>query len=169
MSILRPPVDTHSDTHSHLPKLILTLPTHSRIPHVYTTHTTHTHITTHEQARGTQSSRNRFSQRQSRSLTLRRITQQKERLRFFFPPAAPSLPRTEKEALLACVSSSLDSLKWSPLLGEASELRRRPDTEQRLSARPPAYHSPQGVNQQRPAWFYCVSRRRQIYERATSS
>lgn len=52
MSILRPPVDTHSDTHSHLPKLILTLPTHSRIPHVYTTHTTHTHITTHTNKRG---------------------------------------------------------------------------------------------------------------------
>ncbi len=98
----------------------------------------------------------------------------------FSSHSSPSLPRTVKRGFVGlCFLLPGQSQVEAPLLpsGPSSVqlelvrlvLRRRPDMEQRLSARLPAYHSPQGVNQQRPACFYCVPRRRQIYERATSS
>lgn len=96
-----------------------------------------------------------------------------ERLRIFLPQLSITALYCKEGFVGLCFllpGQSQVELRPPPVRPWACPLgtQRRPDTEQRLSARPPAYHSPQGVNQQWPAWFYRVPQRWQIYERATS-
>lgn len=152
-------------THSHLPKQTLTLPTCTvsltTIAHSHTTHTENMHTLPENKQGGHEPSITR-----SVSISINPVQAYSADGKAAPPPHIPALYCTVRKALLAAVSLSLDSLKWSPLppppptrkITSSSQplLQWRPDTEQELSAWVPAHHSPQRVNQPRPSWASTV-------------
>lgn len=101
-------------THSHLPKQTLTLPTCTvsltTIAHSHTTHTENMHTLPENKQGGHEPSITR-----SVSISINPVQAYSADGKAAPPPHIPALYCTVRKALLAAVSLSLDSLKWSPL------------------------------------------------------
>lgn len=164
-------------THSHLPKQTLTLPTCTvsltTIAHSHTTHTENMHTLPENKQGGHEPSITR-----SVSISINPVQAYSADGKAAPPPHIPALYCTVRKALLAAVSLTLDSLKWSPLPPPYSKNHFLLSTVAAMTSRhgagavglsacpsfPTACKSAEAE-----LGFYRVPRWRQIYKRATSS